>query len=115
MRLPRSTDHERGGTETWGFTAAAALPEWTGQPSASAQGLPGRRALRPLSQQNSHGPCCSFQMEECHLMHQSPGMAGRGWGLRNGRSAWMTGPWRKGPATQADAHPSVCPQAPRRT
>ena len=82
----------RGGMETWGFTAAAAFPEWTGQPSASTQGLPGRRALCPLSQQNSHGPSCSFQMEEFHLMHQSPGMAGRGVGEPwDGRSAWVMG------------------------
>lgn len=78
MWPPRSADHERGTAETWGFVATAVFPEWTGRPSASAQGLPGRRALRPPRQQDSHGLSCTFQTEEFHLTDQSPGMAG--WG-----------------------------------
>lgn len=120
MRPPRSTDHERGGTETWGFVATAAFLEWTGRPSASAQGPPSRRALRPPSQQNSHSPSCTFQMEEFHLMRQSPGMAGRGvgrpWdgGAGVGTREWRVSVGDGGPGGKALLHKPmlILPSAP---
>ena len=82
MRPPRSADHERGTAEIWGLVATAVFPEWTGQPSASAQGLPGRRALHPPRQQDSHVPSYTFQTEDFQLTDQRPGLAGLGLGGR---------------------------------